>query len=76
MELVPCLNLSGISRDHRNNWTSRICLGVVLLFLAFGSCIMSSSLGLHPGGYLHVPRTFIISSLHTIIVWVLLRLIY
>jgi hypothetical protein len=50
MELVPYLNLSGINRDYRNNWTSRICLGVVLLFLAFGPCIVSHPLGLHPGG--------------------------
>jgi hypothetical protein len=51
MELVPCPNSSGINGDRRNNWMSRICLSVVLPFLAFGSCIVSSPLGLRPGGF-------------------------
>jgi hypothetical protein len=74
-KLVPCLNSSRINRNHQNNWTSRIYLGAMLPFLAFGPCIMSSPLGLHPGGYLQVPRPFIISSGCTIRVWVSLRLI-
>jgi hypothetical protein len=74
MELVPCPNSSEINRDRSKNWTSRICLGP-LPFLAFGPCIMSSPSGLHLGAYLHIPRTFIISSHYTIRVWVLHRLI-
>jgi hypothetical protein len=50
MELVPCPNLSRINREHQNNWMSRICLGVALPFVAFGSCIMSIPLGLRLGG--------------------------
>jgi hypothetical protein len=50
MELVPFPNSSGINRNHQNNWTSKIYLGAAPMFLAFGPCIMSSPLGLHPGG--------------------------
>jgi hypothetical protein len=50
IELVPCPNSSGINRKHLKNWTSRICLAVAPSFLAFGPCIVSSPLGLHPGG--------------------------
>jgi hypothetical protein len=53
LELVPCLNSSGINGDHRNNWTSRICLSAGPPFLAFGPCIMSSPLGLHLGVLAH-----------------------
>jgi hypothetical protein len=53
MELVPCPNSSGSNGNHRNNWTSRICLGAALSYLAFGPCIMSSPLGLHPGVHAH-----------------------
>jgi hypothetical protein len=50
MELVPYPNTSRINRNHRNNWTSRIYLGVAPPFLAFGLCIMASPLGLHLRG--------------------------
>jgi hypothetical protein len=50
IKLVPCPNSSGINGNCQNNWTSRIYLGVAPLFLAFGPCIMSSTLGLHLGG--------------------------
>ncbi len=50
MELVPCRNSSRIKRNHQNNWTSRIYLGATVPFLAFGPCMVSSPLGLHPGG--------------------------
>jgi hypothetical protein len=50
IELVAYPNSSEINRDRQNNWTPRICLGVAPPFFAFGSCIMSSLLGLHPGG--------------------------
>jgi hypothetical protein len=49
MELVPCLKSSGINRNSRNNLMSRIYLGATPPFLAFGSCIVSSPLGLCPG---------------------------
>jgi hypothetical protein len=75
MEIVACQNSSGISRNRRNNWMSRIYLGATPPFLACGLCIMSSPPGLHLGGYLQVPRPFIISSGCTIRVWVSLRLI-
>jgi hypothetical protein len=75
MEIVPCQNSSGISWNRRNNWMSRIYLGATPPFLACRLCIMSSPPGLHLGGYLQVPRPFIISSSCTIRVWVSLRLI-
>jgi hypothetical protein len=49
MELVPCLKSSGIIGNHQNHLTSRIYLSVAAPFLAFGLCIVSSPLGLHPG---------------------------
>jgi hypothetical protein len=76
MELVPCNNSSGTNRNRQNNWMSKIYLGATPPFLACGLCIMSSPPGLHLGGYLQVPRPFIISIGCTIRVWVLLRLIY
>jgi hypothetical protein len=50
MKLVLCTNSIGINRNHKNNWTSRIYLGVVPLFLAFGPRIVSSPIGLCLGG--------------------------
>jgi hypothetical protein len=50
IELVPYPNSSGINRNHRNNQTSKICLGAAPPFLSFGPCIVSSSLGLCPRG--------------------------
>jgi hypothetical protein len=52
MEIVPCQNSSGISRNRRNNWMSRIYLGATPPFLSCGLCIMSSPPGLHLGGYM------------------------
>jgi hypothetical protein len=49
LDLVPCPNSSEINGNHRNNLTSKIYPSVAPLFLAFGLCIMSSPLGLHPG---------------------------
>ncbi len=50
MELVACRNSSRINRNRQNNWTSRIYLGATVPFLAFGPCMVSSPLLLHPGG--------------------------
>jgi hypothetical protein len=49
MELVPCLKSSRINGNHQNNLTSIICLSAAPPFMAFGPCIVSSPLGLHPG---------------------------
>jgi hypothetical protein len=50
MEQVPCPNSSEINGNRRNNWMSRICLGVTPPFLSFGPCIMCSPLVLRLGG--------------------------
>jgi hypothetical protein len=55
MEIVPSHNSSGTNGNRQNNWMSKIYHGATLSFLAFGLCIVSSALGLCPGGTCRSP---------------------